>query len=98
MKLKDKWRIVAMPDYEAYFPDMSEPAYILFDGEGGGEFAFGCVTDSIYEAGGTNAVVFSSGTAMTKWTKPRVTAGPSFNLTARSKAKPASTAATKLIS
>lgn len=58
VKLKDKWRIVAMPDYEAYFPDMSEPTYILFDGEGGGEFAFGCVTGSIYEAGGTNAVEF----------------------------------------
>jgi hypothetical protein len=58
MTLTGKWRIVAMPDYEADFPDMVEPAYILFDGEGGGEFAFGCVTGSIYGAGEANAVEF----------------------------------------
>src|SRR5438093_13315510 len=42
-RVKGRWRIVKMPDYEADFPDMMEPAYILFDG-GGGQFAFGCVT------------------------------------------------------
>jgi len=26
-----------MPDYTPDYPDMMEPAYILFDGEGGGE-------------------------------------------------------------
>jgi hypothetical protein len=36
--------IAEMPDYEADFPDVIESAYILFDGKGGGEFAFGCVT------------------------------------------------------
>lgn len=30
-----------MPDDEAGFPDMMEPAYILFDSKGSGEFAFG---------------------------------------------------------
>ncbi len=39
-RMKGKWRITKMPDYDAGFPDMMEPAYILFDGEGGGEFAF----------------------------------------------------------
>ncbi len=38
---------------------MMEPAYILFDGEGGGEFAFGCVTGAIYGAGDTNNAEFS---------------------------------------
>ena len=38
--MKGKWRIVRMPDYTSDFPDMVEPAYILFDGKGGGEFAF----------------------------------------------------------
>jgi hypothetical protein len=28
---------------------MVEPAYILFNGKGGGELAFGCVTGAIYE-------------------------------------------------
>ena len=51
MSVQGKWRIVEMPDYESDYPDMMEPAYILFDGEGGGEFAFGCVTGAIHGAG-----------------------------------------------
>jgi hypothetical protein len=54
--VKGKWRIIEMPDYEFDFPDMVEPAYILFDGMGGGEFAFGCVTGAIYGAGDAKAV------------------------------------------
>ncbi len=57
--MKGKWRITKMPDYDAGFPDMMEPAYILFDGEGGGEFAFGCVTGAIHGAGNTDNVEFS---------------------------------------
>ncbi len=57
--MKGKWRITKMPDYEVDFPDMMEPAYIRFDGEGGGEFAFGCVTGAIHGAGDTNNVAFS---------------------------------------
>lgn len=53
-----KWRIVEMPDYEADFPDMMGPAYILF-GPTGGEFAFGCVTGSIPGATGGDAVEFT---------------------------------------
>lgn len=53
--MKGKWRIVAMPNYEADYPDMVEPAYILFDGKGGGAFAFGCVTGAIYSAGNSAA-------------------------------------------
>lgn len=49
--MKGKWRIVKMPDYTSDYPDMVEPAYILFDGKGGGEFAFGCVTGAIFGAG-----------------------------------------------
>ena len=57
--MKGKWRITKMPDYGANFLDMMEPAYIQFDGEGGGEFAFGCVTGAIHGAGDTNTVAFS---------------------------------------
>ena len=57
--MKGKWRITKMPHYEADFLDMMEPAYILFDGEGGGEFAFGCVTGAITGAGDTKHVAFS---------------------------------------
>ena len=58
--MKGKWRIVEMADYESDYPDMMEPAYILFDGNGGGEFAFGCVTGAIHGAGdaGAKAVEF----------------------------------------
>lgn len=34
-------------------------AYIFFDGKGGGEFAFDCVTGAIYGAGSTGAVEFA---------------------------------------
>jgi hypothetical protein len=57
--MKGKWRITRMPDYEADVLDMMEPAYILFDGEGGAEFAFGCVTAAITAAGDTKHVAFS---------------------------------------
>jgi hypothetical protein len=56
--MKDKWRIIKMPDYTSDFPDMVEKAYILFDGKGGGEFAFGCVTGAIHGDGDADAVEF----------------------------------------
>ena len=48
MTLLGRWRIVEMADYEDDFPDMMEPAYILFDRGDGGEFAFGCVTGQLH--------------------------------------------------
>ena len=57
--MKGKWRIVKMSDYTPDFPDMVEPAYILFDGKGCGEFAFGCVTGAIYGAGDSDAIEFT---------------------------------------
>lgn len=41
MTRQGRWRIVEMPDDGASFPDMMEPAYILFNSKGSGEFAFG---------------------------------------------------------
>lgn len=58
MSIRGKWRIVRMPDYEADFPDMVGPAYILF-GKFGGEFAFGCVTGAIHGTAKGDAVEFS---------------------------------------
>ena len=57
--MKGKWRIIEMPDYEADFPDMVEPAYIRFDGKGGGEFAFGCVTGTIRCSSDKNDIEFT---------------------------------------
>ena len=57
MTLQGKWRIVEIPDYEADYPDMVEPAYILF-GPTSGEFAFGCVTGSFAGASQNHAVAF----------------------------------------
>jgi hypothetical protein len=57
--MKGKWRIVKMPGYTRDYPDMVEPAYILLDGKGGGEFAFGCVTGAIYGAGTTSHIEFT---------------------------------------
>lgn len=58
MSIRGKWRIVEMPDYEADFPDMMEPAYILF-GRSGGEFAFGCVTGAIHGTAEGDAIEFT---------------------------------------
>ena len=55
MSLGGKWRIVEMHDFPADYPDMVEPAYILFEHKGGGEFAFGCCTGHIWEASSTEA-------------------------------------------
>jgi hypothetical protein len=54
-----RWRIVAMPDYADDYPDMMEPAYILFGKNGSGEFAFGCVTGHIFSGGSGDAIDFS---------------------------------------
>lgn len=47
MSLLGRWRITRMPDYTEDYPDMMEPAYILFEPRSG-EFAFGCVTGHIF--------------------------------------------------
>jgi hypothetical protein len=59
MSLAGRWRIVAMPDYVEDYPDMMEPAYIMFAANGSGEFAFGCVTGQIFGAGDGIHVAFS---------------------------------------
>ena len=56
--MKGKWRITKMPGFTSDYPDMVEPAYIWFDGQGSGEFAFGYVTGGIYESGGKEHVEF----------------------------------------
>ena len=58
MSIQGKWRIIEMPDYETDFPDMMEPAYILF-GKSGSEFAFGCVTGAIHGTAVGNSVEFT---------------------------------------
>ena len=48
-----------MPGLMDDHPDMVEPAYILFEDEGSGEFAFGCCTGQIWEASSTRATSIS---------------------------------------
>jgi hypothetical protein len=48
MSLKGKWRIVETELWDTEFLDLMGHAYILFDGSGGGEFAFGCVTGQLH--------------------------------------------------
>jgi len=57
--MKGKWRITKMPGYTSDYPNMVEAAYILLDGEGSGEFVFGCVTGAIYGAGNTDNIEFT---------------------------------------
>lgn len=59
MSVLGRWRIIEMPDYTDDYPDMMDPAYILFEGRGSGEFAFGCVTGEIFGCRGAEAVQFS---------------------------------------
>ena len=59
MSILGRWRIVEMPDYADDYPDMMEPAYITLEGNGSGEFAFGCVTGQIYGSDDTDAAEFS---------------------------------------
>ena len=59
MSILGRWRIVEMPDYTDDYPDMVEPAYIQFEANGSGEFAFGCVTGHIWGASATDNVAFS---------------------------------------
>jgi hypothetical protein len=58
MSIRGKWRITEMPDYEADYSDMMEPAYIRF-GKSGGEFAFGCVSGAIHGMIEGNSVEFT---------------------------------------
>ena len=57
MSLEGKWRIVEMPDFGDDYPDMVEAAYILFEADGSGEFAFGCSTGHIWAASTTKATI-----------------------------------------
>ena len=41
--LAGRWRITEMELWEVDFLDLVQPAFISFDGEGRGEFAFGAV-------------------------------------------------------
>jgi len=58
MSVLGKWRITEMPDYVEGYPDMVEPAFILFEAHGPGEFTFGCVTGQIFGGADSDVVEF----------------------------------------
>lgn len=55
MSVAGKWRIVGMPGYPADYPDLAEPACILFENSGGGEFVCGACAGQIWEASSAKA-------------------------------------------
>lgn len=57
--IEGRWRIVEMAVWDTDFLDMMEPAYILFEGKTGGEFAFGCVTGQLHCRETDNRVDFT---------------------------------------
>jgi hypothetical protein len=59
MTILGKWRITQLPHYTDDYPDTMQPAYILFQADGSGAFAFGCVTGQIWGRGDTDAIDFS---------------------------------------
>ena len=86
MSVQGRWRVVETPGYDM----AAAGAYILFD-QDGGEFAFDCLTGSIYGTCGGDAVEFG-------WDgndeMEQATAGPNCRTTAHSKARYASKTAT----
>ncbi|MEI9903498.1 MAG: hypothetical protein WDN06_05590 [Asticcacaulis sp.] len=96
MSLKGKWRIVEMPDFEADYPDMVEPAYILFE-ETGGEFASAAAQGtSGQQAAPKPPASTSHGTEVTKWTKSTETVPPNSSPMALLKVKSATIMATNI--
>ena len=47
LRLKGKWRIVETALWGSDYLDLVEPAYLVLDGKGRGEFAFGALTASL---------------------------------------------------
>ncbi len=57
-RLKGIWRIVEMPTWDADHLDLLGPAYIAFDGAGGGEIAFGALQATLECATTSSGVDF----------------------------------------
>lgn len=57
--LLGKWRIVEMELWDRDFLDLVEPAYISFDAQGRGEFAFGAVQASLHCRHGRDSIHFT---------------------------------------
>lgn len=68
MRVGGKWRIIAMSGLSTDYPDLVEPAYILFKRKGGGELAFDCCTGAIGKAAAPRRLPSTShGTATARW-------------------------------
>ncbi len=58
--MRGRWRIVEMEAWDADFIDLMGPAHIQFD-DGGGNFAFGCITGEIDGSSDSDAISFTWG-------------------------------------
>lgn len=58
MSVVGRWRIVEMPDYDADYPDIVEPAFIQLEADGSGGLAFGCVAGQLFGSVAANAAAF----------------------------------------
>jgi hypothetical protein len=55
---KGKWRIVEMSAWAPDYLDLVAPAFIEFDGKGGGEMAFGALEATIDGGSTSDAIAF----------------------------------------
>jgi hypothetical protein len=55
---KGKWRIVEMSAWTKDYLDLVAPAFIEFDGEGGGDMAFGALEATIHRGSAAGAIAF----------------------------------------
>jgi hypothetical protein len=96
-RIRGKWRIVEMPKWGADHLNLLGPAYIEFDGKGGGEIAFGRFRRHS-NAQRHRAASTSTGMASTRWTKSAARVGSNSRMTSRSSASSPITMATNQIS
>ena len=54
-----KWRLVEADLWDRDYLDLVEPAHIIFDGKGHGEFAFGCVNGGLDCEYATRTIFFT---------------------------------------
>ncbi len=89
-----KWRINEADLWDRDYLDLVGPAHITFEGNGHGEFAFGCVNGGL-DCEYSRRIIFLPGRDSMKWTRSGATVPPNSTTMAPWKSKSASISATK---
>ena len=94
-----KWRIIEADLWDRDYLDLVEPAHITFQGNGHGEFAFGCVKGDLDGEYSRRIIFFTwqglLGRDSTKWTRSAATVQPNSTTTGPLRSKSASISAAK---